>query len=119
MSAPHDVPDARMLVRAVREFMATELLPAVEGQRRYLTRVSINVLRTVERELELGEEHERRHNERLKRLGLNDEEELAAAIRRGVIDLRDREVLEAIRQSVRDKLSVANPDYLEENDETV
>ena len=114
MSAPHDVPDAGALVEAVRGFLADELLPDLEGRQRYLTRVCVHVLEIVERELELGEQHEQAHRQRLEQLGFTSDAELAAAIRDGDVDGFDPEVFAAVRQTVRDKLAVANPSHLDD-----
>ena len=113
MSALHDVPTAAQLVEAVREFLERDVFPATEGQVRFHTRVAVNVLGQVQRELELGPGQERVHRERLAALGVSSEAELAAAIRRGDLDDRYPEVKEAVRATVRDKLAVANPGYLE------
>ena len=75
-------------------------------------RVAANVLAIVERELELGAEHERRHAARLDQLGVADDRELAARIRDGRFDDRLAEVRRLVWDSVRDKLAVANPGYL-------
>jgi hypothetical protein len=40
-----------------------------------------------------------------------DDAELAAAIRSGAMDERFREVIEALRQSVADKVAVTNPKW--------
>jgi hypothetical protein len=46
-------------------------------------------------------------------LGVTDDVQLAAAIRSGALDDRAEEVRELVWASVRDKLAVANPRYLE------
>ncbi len=51
------------------------------------------------------------HAARLAALGVESEVELAARIRAGSIDADDRAVLDAVRQTVVDKLAVANPGY--------
>lgn len=114
MSAPHDVPSMGQLVRAVIRFISNEVVPQLEGRSRYLGRVAVNALRIVEREIALGHAHETAHRERLRRLGFDSDEELSRAIRAERISLDDQEIVEAIRESVRAKLAVANPDYLEE-----
>ena len=113
MTAPHDAPDARHLVEAVREFLESDVLGATEGRVQFHTRVAINALRTVERELAAGVEMAASHEERLLRLGFADESDLAAAIRSGALDDRYDEVKAAVWDTVRDKLRVANPKYLE------
>jgi hypothetical protein len=67
----------------------------------------------VGREVELGTDHERRHAAVLTGLGVADEHELARAIREGSFDVREEELMEGLRETVRCKLEVANPAYLE------
>ncbi|WP_327092878.1 DUF6285 domain-containing protein [Nonomuraea sp. NBC_01738] len=109
MSAPHDVPSAAQLVAAVRDFLATDVLPAVEGRVRFHTRVAINVLGMVEREIELGPRQAADHERRLAGLGMGDDAELARAIRDGGLD--GEQLVAALGEAVRDKLRVANPGY--------
>ncbi|MEY2958383.1 MAG: hypothetical protein RLZZ01_951, partial [Actinomycetota bacterium] len=71
------------------------------------------VLAIVEREIRSGPEQARRHAERLAMLGVADDGELVRAIRDGSLDARLDEVRDAVHASVRDKLAVANPRYLE------
>ncbi|GAA2668974.1 DUF6285 domain-containing protein [Nonomuraea recticatena] len=111
MAAPHDVPTAAELVAAVREFLERDVLPEVEGRVRFHTRVAVNVLGMVERELELGPSQALAHAERLDRLGVADDAELAAAIREG--SLAEDELLGPLAAAVRDKLLVANPRHLD------
>ncbi|TDD00404.1 hypothetical protein E1292_28940 [Nonomuraea deserti] len=109
-SGPHDVPTAAQLVAAVRDFLQTDVLPAVDGRTRYHTRVAINVLGMVEREIELGPGQAGEHAARLAALGVADDAELAAAIREGRVE--DGEALTSVlEQAVLAKLAVAAPDY--------
>ena len=50
-----DRPSAALLVTAVREFLERDVMPATEGRVHFHTRVAVNVLNTVARELELGD----------------------------------------------------------------
>ena len=109
---PHDVPTAAQLVEAVRDWLQNDVLTATEGRLQFDTRVAINVLAMVERELELGAAQAAAHADRLRRLGVADDTELAAAIRSGALDDRLDEVRALVWESVRDKLAVANPKYL-------
>jgi hypothetical protein len=109
---PHDRPSTAELIESVREWLQRDVLAATEGRLQYHTRVAINALSIVERELALGPSHEAAHRDRLQTLGVADDTELAAAIRSGALDDRMDEVRELVWQSVRDKLSVANPKYL-------
>jgi hypothetical protein len=109
---PHDVPSTGELVEAVREWLQRDVLEATEGRLQYHTRVAINVLSIVERELSLGATQESAHLDRLRTLGVADDAALAAAIRSGELDERLSEVRALVWESVRDKLAVANPKYL-------
>lgn len=109
MSAPHDLPSAAELVEAVREWLARD---AISGSiSPFHVRVAVNVLGIVERELLLGDQHARRHAERLAALGVADDAELAAGIRAGRFEDRAELVRALVWESVRDKLAVANPGY--------
>ncbi|MGP3959368.1 DUF6285 domain-containing protein [Nonomuraea sp. 3N208] len=108
---PHDVPTAAQLVAAVRDFLESDVLPAVEGRVRFHTRVAINVLGMVEREIELGPTQAEEHAARLAALGVADDAELAAAVREGRI-ADDHELVGALEEAVRAKLEVANPGHL-------
>lgn len=113
MSELHDVPSARELLEAVREWMERDVLAATTGRVQFHTRVAINVLAMVERELSLGVEQSRAHVERLRRLGVSNDAELAEAVRNGRLDDRLDEVVESVRADVIAKLAVANPNYLD------
>jgi hypothetical protein len=112
LTDPHDLPDAAGLVEAVREFLERDVLDATTGRVRFHTRVAINVLGMVERELVLGGEQLRRHAAGLEALGFASDDELAAAIRDGAVDDRLGEVMAFVRATVRDKLDVANPRHV-------
>lgn len=112
MTEPHDRPTAAELVEAVREFLERDVMAATEGRVQFHTRVAVNVLNTVQRELELGPAQTTAHRERLDALGFADEAELAAAIRAGDVDDRYDEIKAAVTATVTDKLRVANPKYL-------
>ncbi|MEY2431654.1 MAG: hypothetical protein QOC92_1379 [Acidimicrobiaceae bacterium] len=113
MTEPHDRPTATELVEAVREFLERDVMAATEGRVQFHTRVAVNVLGMVQRELDLGPEQAVAHRARLNALGFADEAELAAAIRRGDVDDRYDEVKSAVTATVTDKLKVANPKYLD------
>ena len=112
MTAPHDLPDAAGLVEAVREFLERDVMPATEGRVQFHTRVAINVLNTVQRELEMGPAQLTDHEKGLQRLGFSTEQELADALRSGAVDDRLDEVTAFVTETVRIKLLVANPKYL-------
>lgn len=109
---PHDVPSAAELVEAVREFLEKDVMSATEGRVNFHTRVAVNVLNMVQRELEQGDEQAAAHAQRLATLGVASEQELSDAIAAGVLDDRLSDVVAVVKASVRDKLAVANPKYL-------
>jgi hypothetical protein len=112
MTAPHDAPSARELLEAVREWIDLEVIPSTDGRLRFHARVASNVLGMVEREIELGPAQYEAHQERLAQLGVADDRELAAAIRRREFDDRGDELRALLADAVIDKLAVANPRYI-------
>ena len=113
MSSPHDRPTAAELVEAVREWVQRSQIDREIEPNRFHARIAANMLAIVERELALGAEHQRAHAARLAELGVADDGALAAAIRSGALDDRADEVRALVWASVRDKLAVANPKYLD------
>ena len=114
-----DRPTAAELLEAVREFLETDVMTATEGRTSFHTRVAVNALGIVERELLLGPAVDAPVHERLARL-LGDDDappraliaELAARIRDRSLDEQHDEVVAAVVDLVRAKLTVANPRYL-------
>lgn len=125
-----DRPTKGELLEAVRRFLDEELLPELEGVRRFHARVASNVLGIVAREIEqepaalplryakLAELLGRTEEATSDLSGLDDAvDELEAAlcerIRRGDADEAPfrAEVLAYLRKSVRQRLAVTNPTY--------
>jgi hypothetical protein len=113
VTAPHDEPTAAQLVEAVREWIVGDIVAGEGEPNRFHARVAANMLAIVERELALGEQQHLEHQRRLETLGVVDDTELAKAIRDRSLDDRSGEVREVVWASVRDKLAVANPRYIE------
>ena len=111
VTAPHDAPSAVELLEAVREWIDREVIASTDGRLRFHARVASNVLAMVEREIELGPAHAAAHRDRLERLGVADDAELAAAIRDRRFDDRAAELRALLAETVADKLAVANPNY--------
>jgi Domain of unknown function (DUF6285) len=113
-----DRPTAVELLEAIREFLDQDVMSSVQGRVQFHTRVAINALGMLEREVRLGPELDAAERERLAALLGHDADlralttELARRIREGSLDHRRDEVLSAVRESVRAKLLVANPDYV-------
>ena len=113
-----DRPTAMELVVAVREFLERDVMAATDGRVQFHTRVAVNVLNIVARELDQADILA--HGERLRAASLlgHDgdvhglERELATAIRSGTLDDRLADVRAHVRATVREKLLIANPAYL-------
>ena len=112
MTAPHDRPTAHELLESVREWIERDLIPSLEGRLLFHSRVAMNVLDIVSREIELGPEQEARHAEVLSSFGVTSDAELSALIRNGNFDSDLTHMLEQLRPVVEDKVRVANPRYL-------
>jgi fructose 1,6-bisphosphatase len=110
---PHDTPSAQQLVEAVREWLERDVMAGTTGRLQFHTRVAVNVLAMVERELQVGAAQAAVHDDRLAQLGCADDRELARKIRDGELDDRLPEVRELVWATVKDKLTVANPKYLD------
>jgi hypothetical protein len=127
-----DRPTSVELLEAAADFVDRELVPAIEGARQFQVRVVANVMRIVAREIKLEDPLVRSEVKALARLLGHDAphlhslddlraaaagmgEELTAKIRAGEADdgAWRGEVLAVVRQSVEDKLRIANPRYLE------
>ena len=115
---PQSFPDAKTLLQAATKYMEDELMPTLDGYHRFKTRVTINVLNTIRRELELRGAQSEAEHERL--VAILDHEgdvetmsrELAERIRAGDFSLEDRRLRSHIKQSLSDALSIANPKWL-------
>jgi hypothetical protein len=107
---PHDRPNASTLIDAVGAFLLEAEQP--DERLRFHARVAASALRIARRELLLGEAHKTAHHARLQALGCETDADLATAIRTGALDDRTNEVVDAIRASIIDKLTVANPRHL-------
>jgi hypothetical protein len=94
-----DRPTAAELAESVREFLETEILPALSDQRlRFRALVAMNALGMVERELAAPPD------------GRAADRELARRIRAGEVGA---EALPELKRAVAAKLLVSNPAYLE------
>ena len=102
-----DRPSALELVEAVREFLERDVMDATDGRVQFHTRVAINALGMVERDLARGALADLDERERAA------ERALAAQIRSGELDDRLDEVRAEVRETVRQKLLIANPGYLQ------
>ena len=125
-----DRPTALELLKAVERFLDEQVVPNTESTVRFHARVSANVMRIVARELEQQEESLSAEWARLDELlGPADRPAILADLRDGLLrrtealcerirageadsgPFRER-VMGDVRQTVRDKLAVTNPDWL-------
>lgn len=114
MGNPHDAPTAQQLLAAVREWLENDVMPAVSGRLQFHSRVASNILAMVERELADPAADAAAHAERLGLLGAADDAALAALVRAGRFDGELAHVLDVLEPSVRRKVEVANPRWLED-----
>jgi alcohol dehydrogenase class IV len=129
-----DRPTSIELLEAAADFVDREIVPAIEGARQFQARVVANVMRIVAREIQqedpaarievkalarlLGRDEPHLHSlDDLRKASASMGEELSARIRAGDADSGSwrAEVLSVVRQSVEDKLRIANPRYLEKD----
>jgi hypothetical protein len=129
MVMPDDRPTAAELVDAVTEFLERDLQPALEGRLSFHTRVAVNALKIVRREMDLGPELDALRNAGLHELLGTDapeaatarelEVELARRIRAGTLDARRPEVLTYLRATLRLQLAIVHPGYIADTEEGV
>lgn len=124
----NDRPTAVELLRAVERFLETEVVPNLDGPRRYHARVAANVVAIVAREIETEEAQLSAEWERLGALlGLRDErpgarDALRDAVRERTLVIAQRirrgdadegawrgELIAHLRRTVADKLAVSRP----------
>ena len=112
MTSPHDRPTMAELLESVREWLERDVMPAVSPSLQFHTRVAMNVISIVERELELGTEQFDRYQHIMDSLGADSDAQLAASIRAGTHDDNLMHLLETLRPVIEDKVRVANSRYL-------
>ena len=115
---PASQPNDASLIEAAIKYLDEELSPTLEGYHRFQTRVTINALATVRRELMLRDAHTQQEHQRLVALlghdGSIDElnAELCRRIRAGEIAQDDAALRTHVRTSLRDALEINNPKWL-------
>lgn len=112
-----DRPTVPELVQAVREFLETEVQPGLQGSVAFHTRVAVNVLKIVERELADGPAQAAEEKARLVALLGHDGDldtlahQLIEAIRAGRMDVATPGLTQHLRSTVMAKLAIDNPRY--------
>ena len=116
---PASLPSAPDILAVVKEFLETQIIPAVSDDKRFKVRVSVNLLAALERELRLGPAADSAEGVRLKELtGINGSlagmnRSLAEAIRAEQVAIDDPRLFEHLRATVKDALRINNPKWLE------
>ena len=111
------MPDAKVLLEAAAKYLDEELAPTLSGYHRFQTRVTINVLNIVRRELELHEAQMPAAQARLAALSGHDgeietlERELIERMRAGTISSADPALRAHIRESLAAALAINNPKW--------
>ena len=115
---PQSIPKTTVLLEAAMKYLESELMPTLTGYHRFQTRVTVNVLNAVRRELELrGAQAEAEHARLVAILGHDGDvealsRELADKIRGGAISIDDPALRAHVRQSLADALAINNPKWL-------
>jgi hypothetical protein len=111
------VPPAATLLQASADYLEDELLPTLAGYHRFQTRIALNVLRTVQRELALAATHDAEERRELAALlGHGGEladlrRALAARLDGGELPLDDPALVGLLRQTLRNALSIDSPGW--------
>ncbi|GAB3280780.1 DUF6285 domain-containing protein [Parahaliea aestuarii] len=115
---PLNRPDRNELVASVREMLETQFLPVLEDKNLiYQSRVAINILNIVERELDGSEAMLAAERQRLvELLGEDDDvkrlnERLVTSIRNGDFDDDDEALMQHFLTTTLDKIAIDNPSY--------
>jgi hypothetical protein len=112
-----DEPTPEELVKAVADFLRTEITPAIQGHNAFKLRVGINALDLVARQLAKEGPSDAAEAPRLKQLlGIDGSvmelnRMLAEKIASGEVDLNTRGLKEHLWQTTMDKLAVDQPNY--------
>jgi hypothetical protein len=112
-----DEPTPTELIKAVTEFLRSDIAPMISGHNAFKLRVSINALDLVTRQLALTQASDAAETARLSRLlaaqGSLDElnRALADRIAKGDADLQTPGLADHLWQTTMDKLAVDQPNY--------
>lgn len=113
------IPEADRLLAAATDYLEHELLPTLTGYHGFQTRVCVNVLRIVMRELQQREPLEQAEHARLRQLlghegkldALNAQ--LADGISSGELPLDTPGLAEHLRLTLADALRINNPKWVQ------
>jgi hypothetical protein len=112
-----DEPTPTELIKAVADFLRSEITPAISGHNAFKLRVAINALDLVTRQLTLEQGSDAAEAARLSRLlGMQSSlaelnRALAERIAKGEVDLQTPGLSDHLWQTTMDKLAVDQPNY--------
>ena len=112
-----DEPTPEELIKAVADFLRSEIAPVIKGHNAFKLRVGINALDLVTRQMALEGRSDAAEAARLTRLlgvqgSLNElNRALADRIAKGEVDLQTPGLAEHLWQTTMDKLAVDQPNY--------
>jgi hypothetical protein len=112
-----DEPTPEELIKAVADFLRSDIAPEISGHNAFKLRVSINALDLVTRQLALEEDSDAAEVSRLSQLlGMQGSlaelnRTLADRIAKGELDLQTPGLAEHLWQTTMDKLAVDQPNY--------
>lgn len=110
-------PSSPEILNAVIELLKNRIAPKIEGHESYALRVAINSLQTVQRELELRPDAEAAELARLRGILGQDgsvselNTKLCEKIRDGTFTLRNKSVVEHLKQTAMDQVKIDQPRY--------
>ncbi|KJC45933.1 hypothetical protein UP09_13185 [Bradyrhizobium sp. LTSP885] len=112
-----DEPTPTELIKAVADFLRSEITPVIKGHNAFKLRVGINALDLVTRQLALADQGDAAEAARLKQLFEADgallelNRTLSEKIASGEVDLKTPGLAEHLWQTTMDKLAVDQPNY--------
>jgi Domain of unknown function (DUF6285) len=112
-----DEPTPEELIKAVADFLRSDIAPGISGHNAFKLRVSINALDLVTRQLALENDSDAAEVSRLTQLlGMQGSlgelnRTLADRIAKGELDLQTPGLAEHLWQTTMDKLAVDQPNY--------
>jgi len=111
------LPMSLELIESVIDFLREDIVPSTNGRNQFLSRVSANSLAIVKRELQLGSLVRENETKRLQGIyGSKDERKklrwrLTNSLRDGSQSLEDQKVMDHLRQSTFDQITIDQPRY--------
>ncbi len=97
------IPSRQALLEVALNYLEQELLPTLQGEHRFKTRVAVNALRITQREAQAPTPTQNQ----------TQQLELAQQIRSGTLATDDPALRAYLRKSLREALAINNPKWLD------